>query len=157
MALSQPSLTRIGTYGVTKNNPSGNFLTIYWIQTQYILLLGEQVLTIFLCIKRVRLIWNCIVNDVQSTTYSSHGVPCPARDLFPWLNTRVKVYIYLYGQYGNIRKDIFGISRIRGIPSNHCLYYKQNAVWSIHACNTWNITFTYSQIPPLFQSSIMQP
>ena len=40
------------TYGVTKNNPSENFLTINWIQTQYILLLGEQVLTIFLCIKR---------------------------------------------------------------------------------------------------------
>ena len=78
---------RIGTYGVIKNNPSGNFLTIYWIQTQYILLLGEQVLTLFLCIKRVRLNWNVIVNDVQRATYSSHGAPCPARDLFPWLNT----------------------------------------------------------------------
>ena len=51
------------TYGVIKNNPSGNFLTIYWMQTQYILLLGEQVLTIFLCIKRVRLNWNFILND----------------------------------------------------------------------------------------------
>ena len=57
--------TILETYGVTKNNPSGNFLTIYWIQTQYILLLGEQVLTIFLCIKRVRLNWNLIINDVQ--------------------------------------------------------------------------------------------
>ena len=85
--------TRIGTYGVTKNNPSGNFLTIYWIQTQYILLLGEQVLTIFLCIKRVRLNRNFIVNDVQSVTYSSNGAPCPVRDLFPWLNTRMKVHI----------------------------------------------------------------
>ena len=28
-------------------------------------------------------------------------------------------YIYLYGQYANIRKDIFGTSRIRGIPSHH--------------------------------------
>ena len=76
-------LTRIGTYAVTKNNPSGNFLTIYWIQAQYILLLGKQVLTIFLCIKRVRLNWNFIVNDIQSATYCSHGAPCPARYLFP--------------------------------------------------------------------------
>ena len=81
---------------ITKNNPSGNFLTIYWIQAQYMLLLGEQVLTIFLCINRVRLNWNFIVNDVQSATYSSHGAPCPARDLFPWLNTRVKVHISLW-------------------------------------------------------------
>ena len=65
----------LGTYGVTKNNSSGIFLTIYWIQTQYIILLGEQVLTIFLCIKRVRLNWNLIVNDVQSATYSSDGGP----------------------------------------------------------------------------------
>ena len=80
------------TYGTTKNNPSGNFLTIYWIQTQYILLLGDQVLTTFLCIQWVRSNWNFIVKDVQSATYSSHGAPCPARDLFPWLNTRVKVH-----------------------------------------------------------------
>ena len=92
-----PSLCPIlQTYGVTKNDPSGNFLAIYWIQTQCILLLGEQVLTIFLCIKRVRLNWNFIVNDVQNATYSSHGAPCPARDLFPWLNTRVKVHISLW-------------------------------------------------------------
>ena len=86
----------VGTYGFTKNNPSGHFLTIYWIQTQYILFLGEQVLTIFLCIKRVRLNWNFIVNDVQSATYPSHGAHCPARDLFPKLNTRVKVHISLW-------------------------------------------------------------
>ena len=84
------------TYGVTKNNPSGNFVTIYWIQTQYILLLGEQVLKIFLCIKRVSLNCNFIVNDVQRATYSSHGDPCPARDLFPWINTRVKIHISLW-------------------------------------------------------------
>ena len=88
--------TRIGTYGVTKITRQRNFLTIYWIQTQYILLLGEQVLTIFLCIKRVRLNWNFIVNDVQNGTYSSHGAPCPTRDLFPWLNTRMKVHISLW-------------------------------------------------------------
>ena len=41
--------TILGTYRVTKNNPSGNFLTINWIQTQYILSLGELILTIFLC------------------------------------------------------------------------------------------------------------
>ena len=51
---------------------------------------------IFLCIKRVRLNWNSIVNDVQSATYSSHGAPCPARDLFPWLTTRVKVHMSLW-------------------------------------------------------------
>ena len=89
-------MTILQTYGVTKNNPLGNFLTIYWIQTQYILLLREQVLTILVCIKRVRLNWNLIVNDVQSASYSSHGAPCPARDLFSWLNTRVKVHISLW-------------------------------------------------------------
>ena len=83
-------------YGVTNNNPSWNFMTIYWIQTQYILLLGEEVLAIFLCIKRKRLNWNLIINDVQSATYSSHGAPCLARDLFPWLNTRMKVHISLW-------------------------------------------------------------
>ena len=62
----------------------------------YILLLGEEVLTIFCCIKRVRLNWNVIVHDVQSATYSCHGAPCPTRDLFPRLNTRVKVHIYLW-------------------------------------------------------------
>ena len=71
-------------------------LSIYWIQTQYILLIGEQLLTIFICIKGVRLNWNFIANDVQSATYSSHGAPCPARDLFPRLNTRVKVHISLW-------------------------------------------------------------
>ena len=34
--------------------------------------------------------------DVQSATYSSHGAPCLARDLFPWLNTRVKVHISVW-------------------------------------------------------------
>ena len=71
-------------------------MTIYWIQTQCILLSGEQVLTIFLCIKRVRLNWNFIVYDVQNTTYSSHGAPCPARDQFPWPNMRVKVHISVW-------------------------------------------------------------
>ena len=90
------TISILQTYGVTKNNTPGNFLRIYWIQqTQYILL-GEQVLTIFLCIKRVRLNWNCIVYDVQNATYSSHGAPCPARDLFPLLNTRVKVHISVW-------------------------------------------------------------
>ena len=60
------------------------------------LLLGEEVLTIFLCIKRVHLNWNFLVYDVQNTTYSSHGAPCPTRDLFPWLNTRVKVHISVW-------------------------------------------------------------
>ena len=47
--------TRIGTYAVSKNNRHGISRRYNWIQTQCILLLGEQVLTIFLCIKRVRL------------------------------------------------------------------------------------------------------
>ena len=59
-------------------------------------LLNEQVLTIVLCIKRMRLSWNFIVNDVQSATFTSHGAPCHARDLFPWLNTRVQVHISLW-------------------------------------------------------------
>ena len=61
-----------------------------------------------------------IVYDVQNATYSSHRAPCLARDLFPWQNTRVKVHIYQYGKYANIRKDILRTSRIRGIPSYHC-------------------------------------
>ena len=36
---------------------------------------------------------NFIVYDVQNVSYSSHGAPCPTRDLFPCLNTRVKVHI----------------------------------------------------------------
>ena len=52
--------------------------------------------SIFLYIKRVRLNWNFIVHDVQNATYSSHGAPCPTRDLFPWLNTRVKVQISVW-------------------------------------------------------------
>ena len=59
-------------------------------------MLGEHVLTIFLCIKRVRLNWNLIVNGLQSATYSSHGAPCSARELFQWLNTRMKVNISLW-------------------------------------------------------------
>ena len=68
---------------------------MYWIQTQCMLLLGEQVLTIFLCINVYFLIWNYFVYDVQNATYSSHGAPCPARGLFPWLNTKVRVHIYV--------------------------------------------------------------
>ena len=66
------------------------------IQTQCILLLGVQVLTIFLCIKRVRLNCNFIVYDVQNATYSIRGAPCPALDVFPLLNTRVKVHISVW-------------------------------------------------------------
>ena len=60
------------------------------------LLLCVQVLTIFLRVKRVRLALNFIVYDVQNSTYYSHGAPCPAQDLFPWLNTRVKVHIFIW-------------------------------------------------------------
>ena len=40
--------------------------------------------------------WNFIVYDVHNATYSSHWAPWPARDLFPWLNTRVKVHISVW-------------------------------------------------------------
>ena len=90
------SIPRIGTYAVSKNNRQGISWWNNWIQSQFILLLGEQVLTIFLCIKQVRLNWNFIVYDVQNATYSSHGASCPARDLFTWLNTRVNVHISVW-------------------------------------------------------------
>ena len=81
-----------------------------WIQTRCKLLLGEQVLTctIFLSIKRVRLKWNCIVYDVWNAFYSSHEAPCPAWDLFPWLNTRVKVHVSVW--------------KVRGYPERHSSY-----------------------------------
>ena len=90
------SFSRIGTYAVSKNNRQGISWQYTELQTQCILLLDEQVLTIFLCIKWVRLKWNFIVYDVQNATYSSHGAPCPSQDLFPWLNTIVKVHIYVW-------------------------------------------------------------
>ena len=68
-----PNITILGTYGVTKNNPSGNFLTIYWIHI----------------IVRWTATYNFLIHQ------ASHGASCPARDLFPWLNTRVKVHISL--------------------------------------------------------------
>ena len=105
---SQFLLFQIWTYTVSKNNRHGISWRYTELQTQCILLLGEQVLTIFLCIKRVRLNWNFIVNDVQDATYSSHGAPCPVRDLFPWLNTRVKVHISVW--------------TIREYPKGHSLY-----------------------------------
>ena len=141
--------TRIRTYGVTTNNPSRNFLTIYWIQTQYILLLGEQVLTIFLCIKRVRLNWNLIVNNVHNATYSSHGAPCPTRDLFPWLNTRVKVH--------NISMDNTQISAMTfsylsdsGIPPKHCLRprAKNSGTLQRTACLLMHVPVIYDILRP---------
>ena len=97
---------------------------ISWRYTEYkfnaYLLVGEQVLTIVLCTKRVRLNWTFIVYDVQNTTYSSHGAPCAVRDLFPWLNTRVKVRISIWKipEYPK-RHSLY--SRIRGIPSYNCI------------------------------------
>ena len=97
--------SRIGTYVVGKNNRQG----ISWLYTEYKLNVyycyvnrylqfschvftrlftsnTHWVLSRFcLCIKRVRLNWNFIVYDIQNATYSGHGAPCPARDLFPWL------------------------------------------------------------------------
>ena len=64
--------------------------------SMYMLLLGEQVRTFFLCISVYFLICNYFVYDVQNATYSSHGAPCPTRDLFPWLNTKVKVHISVW-------------------------------------------------------------
>ena len=56
------------------------------------LLFCEQVLTIFLCNSVYFLMYNNFVYDVQNATYSSHGAPYSARDLFPLLNTKVKVH-----------------------------------------------------------------
>ena len=46
------------------------------------------------CIRRNRSLFLYI--DVQNTTNSSHGAPCHAQDVFPWLNTRVKVHISVW-------------------------------------------------------------
>ena len=97
-------------------------MTIYWIQTRCMLLLGKQVLTIFLCISVNFLICNYFDYDVQNSSYSSHGAPCPARDLFQWLNTKVKVHI----QYNCMvdednRKEIPRNTRILGILCYHWL------------------------------------
>ena len=35
------------------------------------------------------------------------GAPCLARDLFPWLNTRVKVHISVWTIWGYPKKKIF--------------------------------------------------
>ena len=53
-------------------------------------------LQFLICIKRVCLNWNFIIYDLQNANYSSHGAPCSARDLFPWLNTKVKVQISVW-------------------------------------------------------------
>ena len=37
---------------------------------------------------------------VQNTTCSSHGAHCPERDLFRWLNTKVKVHISVWSRQG---------------------------------------------------------
>ena len=59
------------------------------------LLLGEHVLTIFLCISMYFFIRNYFVYDVQNAPFSCHGTPCPTRDLFPWLNADLKVHIFV--------------------------------------------------------------
>ena len=76
-AFSTLTETSIGTYAVSKNNRQGISWRYNWIQTQCILLLGEQVLTIFSCIKRVRFKWNFIAYDVKNATYSSQGALVP--------------------------------------------------------------------------------
>ena len=74
------------------------------------LLLGEQVLTIFLCISVYFLVYNYFVYDIENATYSSHGAPCPARDLFPCLTTN--------GRDEDNRKEIRN-TRILGKPCYH--------------------------------------
>ena len=58
------------------------------------------------------------VYDVQNATYSSHGAPCTARDLFPWLNTRVKVHISVWA--------------IREYPKRHSSYLSDSGIPSYH-------------------------
>ena len=106
-------------------------------------MLGEQVLNIFLCIKHVRLNWNFIVYDVQNATYYSHGAPCPARYLFPWLNTRGKVHISVW--------------TIREYPKRHSSYLSDSGdtflpLLTVFTCffqvrctvsEMYDLTFTY--------------
>ena len=108
-------------------------------------MLGEQVLIIFLCIERVRLNWNFIVYDVQNTTYSLHGAPCPARDLFPWINIIEWKYICMYGQYPEYPKRHSSYLSDSGIPSYYFLYFchlsKKNAAqfdFQLDSKATWS-------------------
>ena len=89
--------TCIGTYAVSKNNRRG----ISWQYTEYKLKANYCSVNRYSTISYASseclcLNWNFIVYDVQNATYSSHRAPCPARDLFPWLNTRVKVHISIW-------------------------------------------------------------
>ena len=94
-----------------------------------ILLIGGQVLTIFLCIKQVRLNWIFFAYDVQNATYSSHGAPCPTRDLIPWLSTRVNIWRLITGAWRNlisttnkrVKVQIF-VWTIREYPKRHSSY-----------------------------------
>ena len=43
---------------------------------------------------------NYFVYDVHNVTYSSHGAPCSAQDLFPWLSTKLKVHISVWSRRG---------------------------------------------------------
>ena len=123
-------ISRIGTHAVSKNNSQG----ISWRYTQYKLnawiLLGEQVLTLSLSIKRVRLNWNFIVYDVQNATYSSHG-PLVPHEIYPHGYTREWKYVYPYGQYANIRKDILRTSRIRGNLLTIAFYWRIKLIFHL--------------------------
>ena len=68
--------------------------------------------------------WNVIIYDVQNSVYSIHGVPCPARDLFPWLNTRVKVHISVLtiNEYPKRHHSYLSDS---GDTSYHCYWSRQ--------------------------------
>ena len=47
-------------------------------------------------------------------------VPCPARDLFLWLNIKVKVHTsVMYGRDEDNRKEILCYTWILGIPCYH--------------------------------------
>ena len=59
-----------------------------------------NLLTMFLCISVYFLVCNYFVYDVQNATYSSHGGPCPAQDVFPWLNTKMKGHVFVWSRRG---------------------------------------------------------
>ena len=115
--------------------------------------------------------WYFIVNDVQSDIFSSDGAPCPTRDLFPWLNTRVKVHISLW-TIREYPKRHFRYLLDSGIPSYH--WWAYITITTLHVetfnQNNWSVknkksilikdkvlffglfvSYLYRQVPALIQ------
>ena len=80
----------------------------------------------------------------KSATYASHGTPCPARDLFPWLNTRVKVHISVWTipEYQKRHSSYLLDSGIPSFLNLSCL--RTFSVWNIpryfYSAYHWNVS-----------------